>query len=195
MRGFLGVSVAPHAAEHLRRPVRQALSCLGDGETAVERVGQSEDGWVAFAGGTADDLIADEGRFTVRLSRALRTAENDLSTADLAALIADDSGLTAIVPPFAAAHRDGPGAPLVVAGDWLGFRQLYRGRVRPGRARCASDDRLAGRRRDDLRGRPGAPTRDDRHAPPRLAARAALLRAPHARRWRAIARRRGRGDG
>src|SRR6266511_523074 len=128
MRGFLGVSVAPHAAEHLRRPVRQALSCLGDGETAVERVGQSEDGWVAFAGGTADDLIADEGRFTVRLSRALRTAENDLSTADLAALIADDSGLTAIVPPFAAAHRDGPGAPLVVSGDWLGFRQLYRWR-------------------------------------------------------------------
>ncbi len=128
MRGFLGVSVAPHAAEHLRRPVRQALSCLGDGETAVERVGQSEDGWVAFAGGTADDLIADEGRFTVRLSRALRTAENDLSTADLAALIADGSGLTAIVPPFAAAHRDGPGAPLVVAGDWLGFRQLYRWR-------------------------------------------------------------------
>src|SRR5438034_270790 len=83
MKAFLGVSVAPHAPDRLRRPVRAALACLGaEASATVEECG---DGWLAFAG------------------------------ADLAALL----------PPFAAAHRDGPGAPVVVAGDWLGFRQLY----------------------------------------------------------------------
>ena len=29
------------------------------------------------------------------------------------------------MPPFAAAHRAAGGAPVIVATDWLGFRQLY----------------------------------------------------------------------
>jgi asparagine synthase (glutamine-hydrolysing) len=127
MRAFLAVSFAPHAAEHLRRPAQQALACLcDDDDIAVERVDESEDGWVAFAGGDAHDLVAEAGGgFTVRLSRAARTRESDVSTADLAAMISAGAALTSLLPPFAAAHRDGPGTPVVVAGDWLGFRQIY----------------------------------------------------------------------
>ncbi len=126
MRAFVAVSCAPHAADQFRRPPRQALACLGDDETAVERVDESEDGWVAFAGSDADDLMAPAGGgFTVRLGRTLRTRDSDVSTADVAAMMADGSGLTSLLPPFAAAHREGPDAPVVVAGDWLGFRQLY----------------------------------------------------------------------
>jgi asparagine synthase (glutamine-hydrolysing) len=126
MRAFLGVSVAPQAAGDLRRPVRRALDCLGGGGGPVEWVDGTEDGWVAFAGPDPADLLAGPGSgFTVRLCRATRTREKDVSTTELAAMLAGGAGLTALLPPFAAAHRAGPGAPIVVAGDWLGFRQLY----------------------------------------------------------------------
>jgi asparagine synthase (glutamine-hydrolysing) len=126
MRSFLGVSVAPDAADRLRRPSSAALACLADEQTAVERVDRYADGWVAFAGSDPRDLWTEPGAaFTVRLARSLRTRDRDLSTADLAAMVRAGSELTSIVPPFAAAHRDGPGAPVIVAGDWLGFRQLY----------------------------------------------------------------------
>jgi asparagine synthase (glutamine-hydrolysing) len=131
MRAFLAVSVAPHAADHLRRPVRQALACLGDGETAVERVDEGRvnggrDGWVAFAGSDPYDLVPDAGGgFTVRLCRPARTREGDLSTAQLATMMVDGADLTRVLPPFAAAHRDGPDAPVTIATDWLGYRQLY----------------------------------------------------------------------
>lgn len=126
MRGFLGVSIAPHAADELRRPVPQALACLCDDDTAVERIEQHHDGWIAFAGSDEHDLLAEPGAgFTARLSRAARTRMSDVSTADVAAMISGDGDLAALVPPFAAAHRHGPGAPVVVVGDWLGFRQIY----------------------------------------------------------------------
>src|SRR6266545_872245 len=126
MKAFLGVSVAPHAPGHLRRPVRQAIAHLVDDETAIERVRESDDGWVAFAGADPGDAVAEgDACFTVRLSRALRTREGDLSTADLPAMIADGSTLHTLLPPFAGAYREGPDAPVVVATDWLGFRQLY----------------------------------------------------------------------
>jgi asparagine synthase (glutamine-hydrolysing) len=126
VRAFLGVSVAPHAADHLRRPVQQALACLGDDDTTVERVDRFDGGWLAFAGTDGHDLVARAGDgFTVRLSRAARTRERDVSTADLAAMVSTGTGLTSLLPPFAAAHRDGPGRPVVVAGDWLGCRQMY----------------------------------------------------------------------
>ncbi|WP_176731849.1 asparagine synthase-related protein [Micromonospora rhizosphaerae] len=103
-----------------------ALSCLADDDTIVERVDAAADGWVAFAGSDDHDLLGERGGpFTVRLSRLLRTHDDDLSTADLAAMIDDGSGLATLLPPFAAAHRDVAGGAVTVAGDWLGFRQLY----------------------------------------------------------------------
>jgi asparagine synthase (glutamine-hydrolysing) len=123
MKAFLAVSVAPHATTRLRRPVASALSCLADGGT---RVDESGDGWVAFAGGDGDDLLADPGRgFTVRLSRLLRTREGDLSTADIPAMLDAGTNLERLLPPFATAHRDRAGAAVTVANDWLGYRQLY----------------------------------------------------------------------
>jgi asparagine synthase (glutamine-hydrolysing) len=126
MRAFLGVSVAPHAAAFLRRPTEAALSCLADDETTVERVDEASDGWVAFAGCDDHDLLGEPGGgFTVRLSRLLRTRDDDLSTADLAAMIADCSTLATLLPPFAAAHRERTGGPVTFANDWLGYRQLF----------------------------------------------------------------------
>ncbi|MFF5288749.1 hypothetical protein [Paractinoplanes globisporus] len=125
MRAFLAVSVAPRATRS-PRPSAAVLSCLADGETAVDRVDESPDGWVAFAGGDDLDILGEPGAgFTVRLSKLLRTREDELSTADIPALIAAGDALTSLLPPFAAAHRERPGAPVVLANDWLGYRQLF----------------------------------------------------------------------
>lgn len=125
MKGFLAVSVGPDAAAHLRRPVDAASSCLVD-DTAQKRVDVADDGWVAFAGADDEDLLGeDAGAFTVRMSRLMRTRDEDLSTADAAAMIAAGTGLAGLLPPFAVVHRAGRNAPVQVAGDWLGYRQLY----------------------------------------------------------------------
>lgn len=126
MRAFLAVSVAPHAAARLPRPSEAVLSCLSDDETAVDRVDESPGGWVAFAGADGSDILGEPGgAFTVRLSRLLRTRDSEPATADLPALIAAGAPLAELLPPFAAAHREGPGEPVRLAGDWLGYRQLY----------------------------------------------------------------------
>jgi asparagine synthetase B (glutamine-hydrolysing) len=126
MRAFLGVTVAPDAAAQLRRPLGSVLSCLADDETTVERVDETGDGWVAFAGRDDHDILGEPGDgFTVRLSRLLRTPETELSTADVPAMIDAGSPLTALLPPFAAAHGEGAGGPVSVANDWLGYRQLF----------------------------------------------------------------------
>ena len=39
--------------------------------------------------------------------------------------MADKTALAALLPPFAAAHRAQAGRRVIVATDWLGFRQLY----------------------------------------------------------------------
>jgi asparagine synthase (glutamine-hydrolysing) len=122
MRAFLGVTLSHQAPGHLRRPPRSALACLAD--PADVSVAESSDGWIAFAGAEAGD-VAGGGAFTVRLSRAVRSRSRDVPTAEFPALVGDGPALTALVPPFAAAHRDGDDAPLIVVGDWLGFRQLY----------------------------------------------------------------------
>src|SRR5262249_5067920 len=135
MRGFLAVSVTPQAADRWHRPIDAALAALGDDDTKVDRIEESADGWLAFAGTDHDDLIGAPGQaFTVRLSRLLRTREADLVTADLpaqmvagAGLAADSawtsvsSGLERLLPPFAAAHRSAVGEPVIVANDWLGY--------------------------------------------------------------------------
>jgi asparagine synthase (glutamine-hydrolysing) len=123
VRAFLAVSVTPGAADRLRHPVPAALSCLADDDSSVERVDEAGDGWLAFAGRDDRDLLGES--FTVRLSRLARTRDGDLGTAELPALIAAGTGLTGLLPPFAAACRDRPGAPVTVANDWLGYRQLF----------------------------------------------------------------------
>jgi asparagine synthase (glutamine-hydrolysing) len=141
MRAFLAISGVPHAVNGLRGRIPHALAGLADEQTSVERVDAGADGWVAFAGTGPEDLLGvPGGAFTVRLSRLARTREADVSTADLAGMLGaaldgaalDGAGiggvggaLAALLPPFAAAHRERPGGPVVVAGDWLGFRQLY----------------------------------------------------------------------
>jgi asparagine synthase (glutamine-hydrolysing) len=126
MRSFLGVTVGPAAAGRLKRPIEAAVACLADDDTAIERVDSSENGWVAFAGRDDTDALGPPGgAFTAPLGRLMRTREVDLDTADLPAMLADGSKLTTILPPFAAAHRADASAPVLVATDWLGFRQLY----------------------------------------------------------------------
>ena len=126
MQAILCVSVAPHADDRIREPVPRALACLADDDVTVDRVDRTRDGWVAFAGGAPDDLLAGPGEgFTVRLGRSARTRRADVPTADLPAMLARPQQLATILPPFAAAHRENGAAPVVAAGDWLGFRQLY----------------------------------------------------------------------
>src|SRR5689334_24909548 len=105
MRAFLAVSVAPQAADRWRRPVDAALACLADDDTKVDRVDESADGWLAFAGTDGDDLLGEVGQaFTVRLSRLVRTRGADLATADLPAMPAARAGLEHRRPPVAAPH-------------------------------------------------------------------------------------------
>lgn len=118
MRSFLAVTVAPGAVQE---PAPAALACLGSDPERFD----TGDGWVAYSGADSDDLLGRPGgEFTVSLSRLRRTRDGDLSTGDLAAMMADGAGLASLLPPFAAAHRP-PGGPITVATDWLGYRQLY----------------------------------------------------------------------
>jgi asparagine synthase (glutamine-hydrolysing) len=126
MRSFLGVTFDPRAAERIRRPSLQALACLCEDGAVIKSIGETDGSWIAFAG-TASDRVVDAGTgaFTVRIGQSARTREKDVATAELPAMIAAGAPLADIVPPFAAVHRAGPTAPLTVAGDWLGFHQLY----------------------------------------------------------------------
>jgi asparagine synthase (glutamine-hydrolysing) len=126
VKAFLAVTLAPDAADHLRRPSPRVLACLCDGEAALEPVDQAAHGWVVFAGADTDDRVGEcGGAFTVRLGRTARTPERDVPTAELTGMISSGAGMTSLLPPFAAVHREAAGAPVVVAGDWLGFHQLY----------------------------------------------------------------------
>ncbi|GAA3457615.1 asparagine synthase-related protein [Dactylosporangium matsuzakiense] len=119
MSAFLAVSIAPNAAERLRHPVEAAIACLADGGS-VEHRDVAADGWIAST------EPVGPGAFTVSLSKLLRTRDADLNAADLVPLLAGSgSGLTDLLPPFAAAHRAHAGGPVTVANDWLGFRQLF----------------------------------------------------------------------
>jgi asparagine synthase (glutamine-hydrolysing) len=126
MRSFLGVTFDPTAPERVRRPSLQALACLCEDGAILKSLDEDERSWTAFAGAESDDVVGATGSaFTVRIGRSARTRERDVATADLPAMIAAGAPLAAIVPPFAAVHRAGPMAPITVAGDWLGFHQLY----------------------------------------------------------------------
>jgi asparagine synthase (glutamine-hydrolysing) len=127
VRAFLCVSFTPDAPDRLRTPPPAVLDCLADADTSVEHVERTEQGWIAFAGVEEGDLLPEDGgAFTVRLGRAVRTRLADVATADLGPMLIDGTGLVDFLPPFAAAHRAHAGEPVVIAGDWLGFRQLYR---------------------------------------------------------------------
>ena len=126
MRSILSVTVGQTAAERLRRPIETALACLTDDDSHIERVDTTEDGWIAFAGLDDQDVLGPPGgAFAVLLGRLATTRDADLSTTDLPTIMADGSKLAALLPPFAAAHRAQPDGPVIVATDWLGFRQLY----------------------------------------------------------------------
>lgn len=123
VRSFLAVSFAPGSAV---AAAPAAVSALGDAT-----VHTGDDGWVALGTEDTGDRVDEGARaFTVRLGKAARTRSGEVSADALAALLKDGAGvdgeaLAALVPPFAAAHRAGPGAPIVVATDWLGFRQVF----------------------------------------------------------------------
>jgi asparagine synthase (glutamine-hydrolysing) len=127
MRGLLAISAAPGAAPISDHAIQAAAGRLGD-DIDLHRCA---DGWVAFAGPAPDDrLTPGANRFTVRLTRSTRGAAGDASVDDLAGLLGrgarlDGAALSDLLPPFAAAHRAGPDAPVVLAGDWLGLRQLF----------------------------------------------------------------------
>jgi asparagine synthase (glutamine-hydrolysing) len=126
MRAFLAVSLSPRAAQHLRRPVPAALACLGSNESEPAQSDVRDGGWLGFAGPDPQDILdTATGRFTVRLGRAMRTADGDVPTDRLASMIEKGTGLAAIVPPFGGVHREDGASSLVAAGDWLGLRQLY----------------------------------------------------------------------
>ncbi|GIJ57185.1 hypothetical protein [Virgisporangium aurantiacum] len=126
MKAFLAVTFGPDAADAVRRVDRDAVACLRSAADVDPVLGHAADGWIAFAGPDAGDEVDPGAAFTVRLGRASRTGTGDVATADLPRMLTDGGGsLTAFLPPFAAAHRPAAGAPIVVAGDWLGFHQLY----------------------------------------------------------------------
>jgi asparagine synthase (glutamine-hydrolysing) len=123
VRAFLAVSADPGTA---LAPTSRALSYL---DNAV--VHEAADGWLAWSGPEQDDDVNDPVHgFTARLTRSVRSRSGDVPAKALAAMLGDGGsidgeGLAAILPPFAAAHRAGPGRPVVLCGDWLGMRQLY----------------------------------------------------------------------
>ena len=131
MNGFLAVS-APGTADG---PHPGAVACLPDAASA--RTFTGDGGWLAATGtGPADLLDTAPSRFTGLLMNGARTRTADVTVPEVARLLGGDSGgdsggdcdadgLTALLPPFAAVHRAGPHAPIVLAADWLGFRHVY----------------------------------------------------------------------
>jgi asparagine synthase (glutamine-hydrolysing) len=128
LKGFLAVTCGPDAAGAMRRVDEDAVACLRSATDVDPVLGHTDDGWIAFADPDAGDQVDPGAAFTVRLGRATRTSTGDVATADLPRMLTGGAGsgdLTALLPPFAAAHRPAAGAPIVVAGDWLGFHQVY----------------------------------------------------------------------
>lgn len=132
MRAFLAVSVSPmtvsaHVSEQLEARIPAALDCLdsGDPKSPVNSDIRST-GVIAYAEPDPSDFVdGQSGRIAIRLGRAVRTADGDVSTAKLVQMIDQNAGLTSIVPPFAGVYRESIASDLIVAGDWLGLRQLY----------------------------------------------------------------------
>jgi asparagine synthase (glutamine-hydrolysing) len=124
MRGFVALSRAPGRQTGRQDPDPRVLACLdapGGIRTEIDK-----NGWVAVAADRTDEVVPPlTGAFTVPLGRMARTRQGDVSPATLGGMIERREDLAALLPPFAALHRGGPGEPLAVAGDWLGFHQLF----------------------------------------------------------------------
>jgi asparagine synthase (glutamine-hydrolysing) len=126
MKALLMVSVAPGAVSE---PDLRAISLLHiDSLATVLRL---DGGWLAHTRADTEDAFDEPAHgFTVRLTRSTRTRSTDLDASTLAAMLGDGGALAGdalagLLPPFAAAHWAGPGRPMVLAGDWLGLRQIY----------------------------------------------------------------------
>jgi asparagine synthase (glutamine-hydrolysing) len=130
VKAFLAVSLTPGTAHPAARgPAPDVLDRLaGTGSATVHRL---EHGWIAYtAPDPADRMGNPPLGFTGRLTRSMRGRTGDVDMAGIAAMLGDGTsmdraGLTGLLPPFGAAHHAGPGTPVVLAGDWLGLRQLF----------------------------------------------------------------------
>ncbi len=126
MKAFLAVSAATVASSV---PHARAIALLHADAAATATTVTA--GWFAHTAPDDEDAFGDPTHgFTVRLTRSTRTRSTDLDASAIAAMLGDGSaidgaGLTQLLPPFAAAHWAGSGRPVVLAGDWLGLRQLY----------------------------------------------------------------------
>lgn len=108
------------------RGLPAALACLTGDDSAPAQTDIRDGVWIAFARPDPQDVVDTlTGRFAVRVGRAVRTANGDVSTDRLATMIEKEAGLTAIVPPHGGVYRENAESSVVVAGDWLGLRQLY----------------------------------------------------------------------
>jgi asparagine synthase (glutamine-hydrolysing) len=132
MRAFLAVSAAATSAPHMGTvgQLAGAASTLMGGVGGIGTAQRTDDGWIAWSTPEQDDRIAPDGGFTVRLTKSVRTRTEDIGATALGGLLKDGAsvdgdGLAALLPPAAAAHCAGAGAPIVLAGDWLGMRQLF----------------------------------------------------------------------
>lgn len=128
MKGLLAVSLAPRTGRP--PPGTAGVGHLPEPASAVTY--RSTDGQITLTGPDPGDRVPDHppGELTVRLTRSVRAVDGDLATDRLPALLGDGSrldgaALCRLLPPFAAAHRGAGDQPLVLAGDWLGFRHLY----------------------------------------------------------------------
>jgi asparagine synthase (glutamine-hydrolysing) len=129
MKGLLAISIAPETGRP-QPPLAVGVRHLPDPDSAVTY--RSPDGRVTVTGPDPQDRLPTRspGDLTVRLTRSIRARDGDLATDRLPALLGDGSALdgealSRILPPFAAAHRSPGDQPLVLVGDWLGFRHLY----------------------------------------------------------------------
>lgn len=127
MKALLAVTFSPDVRGRVvgEHALDRAVDCLRELTGTEPTLGRTDDGWFAVAGPDPADTTDPSGAFTLRLGRATRTRTGDVATAALPAMLADGGALTTFLPPFAAAHRPAPDAPLLIAGDWLGFHQLY----------------------------------------------------------------------
>jgi asparagine synthase (glutamine-hydrolysing) len=120
MRGFLAMSRVTGPAQ----PDQRALAVL-DAPAGLSQVSWA-DGWLAVARDRPDeDPTGLDGAFTLPIGRLARATDHDVDPVELGGMIERRTGLETLLPPFAAVHRGGPDRPVVVAGDWLGFHQLF----------------------------------------------------------------------
>lgn len=125
MRGILCVSVSDAAALRFRQPIDEAIARL-DGQGQGCTTFTDESGWIACTPLEQGDVMTPDGsRFVARLSRLARTRQADQSSLDIEERMRNPASLADLLPPFAAAYRGADTDAILVANDWVGYRQLF----------------------------------------------------------------------